>query len=400
MTMKVRIIGDEDNFEGLTAQLFSISQTGPLPLTPLVAAAIFEDGEVVFDVTPFDLFAVRIKDEKRTYMRSGVCTLEMGHVDEDGTFTIGFVVQRVEQISLGTNLNEFTPDVPFTQQDLTVTSVGLSIVGSQIHSTGTGRYDAGFYGIHDIVFDYDFELEPRQSPFDMSAVKVKTLNTAVTGANNGFFGWLANLVVMIVASFNNGEIGKQARRAIQNEIDAAVDNTFNEMGATEGATASVQRCRINPAGITIDAWGAIPATQISCPSFLTSGSVLVRPLKQLRKMRAMRDKALRGTQRGEAYIQTIKSMSPEMVRLLILSPSLLKQADKLIRSGLADFDEADPAKGVMSKETAKNAMKFLDQLGRKASPVLRTIASNIQNDIDDFVGKPVGEVLQPQHRKR
>ncbi len=395
MTTTIAIIGDAGGFEGLAAELYDTSSSPPFLPPPLIAAGKLSGGLTTFTPGPPATFAIRLRDDSRTFLRTGVVDAGVGTFDENGNFTTGYLVERLAPVTFDSGeLNDMLPDTPFTEDELTVNAIGLQVVGTYLRASGIGVYDAGFWGRHDVTFEYDFDLVPVRTAHDAERlVNVETREVTVVGANPGFFGWIQNLVVMIVAAFNTGTIGRSVENTIQARIDQTVEDTFAEHDA-EAATGAVQSVTIGVDGIEVEAWGALPSTEISCPASLTAGSVRRRPESQLGRLRIIRSRILSGTPRGDAWVQLFEANSPELVMLLVRRPSLLKRADAVVTQVLDDLDEKSPEASVMSKRTVRLLDEALEALMEIGSVRLRVLARQTRPEIAAMAGKPVRATLE------
>ena len=397
MTTTIAIIGDAGGFEGLAAELYDTSSSPPFLPPPLIAAGKLSGGQTTFTPGPPAAFAIRLRDDSRTFLRTGTVDAGVGTFDENGNLVTGYLVERLAPIAFDAGeLNDMLPDTPFTEDELTVNAIGLQAVGTFLRASGVGVYDAGFWGRHDVTFEYDFDLVPVDTAHDAERlVDVETREVTVVGANPGLFGWIQNFVVMIVAAFNTGTIGRSVENTIQARIDQTVEDTFADHDA-EAATGAVQSVTIGVNGIEVEAWGALPSTEISCPASLTSGSVRRRPESQLGRLRTVRSRVLSGTPRGDAWGQLFKANSPEVVMLLVRRPSLMKKADAVIARVLEDLDDKLPESSVLSERTARLIDEALEALMEVGSVRLRALARQTRPDIAALAGKPVRATLEKE----
>lgn len=396
--MSTEIVFSTRDFDGLTAELYDTSFS-PFLFAPDATDTI-SNGRATFNISPPNPFAVRVANGG-AFLRTGFLPLDVGEVDSNGDFSASFLVMRITDpadttltlATLGAGIS-----LPISEGAMTVTSLALATAVTNgtrhLRATGAGTYAAGFLGNIPFTYTYDFSLSPVSNALSSRVIDVDTVATTVTGSSGGLLGWLVNAIVNLIGVLFNGKISDQIEESVQEQVNTAVDNAFASAGAPDEAFATVRSVTVNPANVVIDPWVSIPMSALDCASLISSGSVKVRDAAELRKLRLMRDKALRGTPQGEAYIALLQQHSAELLRLLAARPRLLKEVDALVKEGLADFDDEAPGKGRMSKGTAKRATAVLQVIAESGSPALRRTAELALQDMEQFVGRPVGEVLE------
>ena len=399
--MAMEFVFSSSDYDGMTAELYNATVVFPFPIP--VAFATVSNGRVSFAVSAFNDFALRVQDGT-TFLRSGVQELSLGEVDSNGDFSITYLVMRLTDpadtvISTATLAGGIS--LPISQDGLTVSTMTLSTVGGNMRATGSASYSAGILGTIPVNYTYDFSLEPVTSALSSRLINVETVNTSVTGAVGGLLGWIVNIIVSIIALIFKGRIADSSEDEVQNQVDEAVENQFASSGAPDGTMATLRSVSVSGGNITIEPFVLVPLAALGCPFMISSGSIKVRDRRQLRKLRAMRDRALSRSPQGEAYIALLRQHAPELVRLLAANPRLLKQADALIRRGLEEFDEEAPEKGVLSKESATAAKELMKALAsdKNASRDLRQTIERTLPDVDEFTGRPVREVLESSNEK-
>ena len=395
--MSTNITFTTSDFDGLTAEIYDASFS-PFMMGPDATTTI-NNGRASFNINPPNPFAVRVTDG-RAFLRTGFLTQAVGDVDANGDFGASFLVMHLTDpadttITLATLAAGIS--VPITEGALTVTSLALATAVSggvrNLRATGAGTYAAGFLGNIPVAYTYNFRLSPIGSALSSRVIDVDTVSTTVTGASGGLLGWIVNAIVSLIGILFNGTISDQIEASVQAQVNTAVDNAFASAGAPSEAFATVRTVTVNPANVVIDPWVSIPLSALDCASLISSGSVKVRDPKQVRKLRAMRDKALRGTPQGEVYVDLLRQHSPELLRILAANPRLLKGVDEVVKRGLAEYDEEAPGKGQLTGETAKMGLALMGDVAELSSPELRQTLEMAMKDVDQFVKQPVSKVL-------
>ena len=396
--MSTNITFTTSDFDGLTAEMYDASFS-PFLMGPDATATI-SNGRASFNINPPNPFAVRVTDG-RAFLRTGFLTQAVGEIDANGDFGASFLAMHLTDpadttITLATLAAGIS--VPITEGALTVTSLALATAVRSgvrnLRATGAGTYAAGFLGNIPIAYTYDFKLSPIGSALSSRVIDVDTVSTTVTGTSGGLLGWIVNAVVSLIGILFNGTISDQIEASVQEQVNTAVDDSFASAGAPPEAFATVRSVTVNPANVVIDPWVSIPLSALDCASLISSGSVRVRDPQQLRKLRAMRDNALRGAPQGEVYIELLRQHSPELLRILAANPRLLKRVDELVKRGLSEYDESAPGKGQLSGETAKMGLALMGDVAELSSPELRRTLELAQEDVQQFVGRPVSAVLE------
>jgi hypothetical protein len=334
-------------------------------------------------------------DGNRTFLRTGFQAHDIGEIS-GSDFSASILVMHITDANDTTIMIADLEDsiaLPISEEELTVNTLNLSSAGGNLQANGSGTYDAGIAGNIAVNYTYDFSLDPVTSALSSRVVDVETVSTSVTGAQGGLLGWLINGIVNLITLLFKGTIAARIEDSVQAQVDAAVAAAFAAAGAPDEAMATVRSVTINTDSVVIDPWVSIPLAAIDCGALLSSGSIKIRDRKQLRKMRRMRDRVLRYTPQGHVYIKLLKRHSPELVRILARRPRLLKQVDRLVKQGLAEFSEERPEDGVLTAETAKMGKELMQQLAKEASPNLRRTIEMTLPDVDQFVNTPVRKVL-------
>jgi hypothetical protein len=392
--MSVTISFSTDLFDGLTAELYDTAFS-PFSFAPDATDTV-NNGRATFNLTPPNPFALRIADSGTGVARSGFLTLDAGEVDAAGDFNITFLVMRITDPA-DTTINPTTLTAgitPLTEGALTVTTLVVAPAPPNLRATGTGTYNAGILGNIPITFTYDFSLSPVGHALSSRVIDVDTVSTTVTGTSGGLLGFLVNAIVNLIGVLFNGTIADQIEDAVQEEVDQAVADAFAAANAPPEAFATLRSVVVNATSVVIDPFVLIPLSALDCGALVSSGSVQIRDAGQLRKLRMMRDTVLRGTPQGEAYIALFRQHSPEVIRILAMNPRLLKQVDLLVEQGLTEYSEEAPGKGHLSPGTAKLGKEVLQKIAEAGSLQLRRTIEMALEDVDQFVERPVSDVLE------
>ena len=392
MTTTINFFSSE--FDGMTAELHSPT----MPLLPIAVTTISGGAATFNNVLP--LFAVRIRDGGDTVLRTGVQTQAVGETDNNGNFSASFLVMRITDTD-DTNIPlsdlESNISLPMVEDEVSVNTLTLATVGSDVRASGSGSYDAGIFGDIPFTYTYDFDLDPVTSALSSRVISVESMNTSVTGSQGGLLGWLVNLLVNFMTWVFSAKIEEQIETIVQDRVDQAVADAFQD--APDGSMATLLSVNETGGQVVIEPVVSIPLANLDCVSLITNGSVKVRPLAQLRRLRLMRDKVLRNSPQGRAYIELFKRHSPELIHLLTRRPKLLKRVDRLIERGLKEFSDENPQEGKLSAETAQLAIRVMQALAREGSPQLRRTLELAIPDVKTFVGRPVRVVLEENQKQ-
>jgi hypothetical protein len=392
--MTMEFILTSSAYDGMIVELHDALFPFPIPM----GIGVISNGSITFNVNPFISFALRIQDGT-TVLRSGVQPLTIGEVDASGDFSVTYLVMHITDPNdtvFSTGDLAAGMSLPIVESGLTVSTLNLATSGGNLVASGTGSYDAGILGNIPINYTYTFTMEPNITATSSRLLNVVTVSSSVTGAAGGLFGWLVNAIVGFLTIMFHGTIADRIESTVQAQVDDEIEAQMSASGAPSEAQATLQSVTISSGDVTVDPLVMIPLSAISCPFFLTSGSIRMRDRGQLRKLRAMRDNALKGMPQGDAYIAILQRHGPELVRLFSKNPELLKMADALIKRGLEDFQEDAPEKGVLSKESARAAQELFRTLAKQegCSRELRATIERSLPEIEDFIDKPVSRVLK------
>lgn len=391
--MTMEFVLSSSDYNGMSAALYNAANPFGIP----VAAGSINNQRVTFNVPAFNNFALRVADSN-TVLRSGIQQLSIGSVDASGDFSVTYLVLRITDPAdtvIPTGSLAASMSLPIVEGDLTISTMTLTTVGGNLRASGAATYRAGILGNIPVNYTYDFSLAPVTAPLSSRLLNVVTVSSTVTGAAAGLFGWLVNAIVNLLTFIFQGTIADRIESTVQARVDAQIAAQMSTSGAPATAQATLRSVTMSGGNVTIEPFVMLPLSAISCPAQLSRGSIALRDRGQVRKMHAMRERALKGTPQGEAYSMLLRQHAPELVQLLAADAKLLRQVDALIKRGLEDFDESAPEKGALSKESARAATELLRALAAQehCSPALRAVIERTLPEVEQFVGRPVRAVL-------
>jgi hypothetical protein len=363
------------------------------------------DYKAIFDIDSIPVFAIRMSTARSVFLRSGIRGLDSGTVDETtGDFTSAYIVIGPRVVERAPDLlNDLLPDLPITTNDdhgnteLRVNTLNLSINNSLLNVAGKATYLQIPLG-GDVRFSYSFRLKPYLDVLNTDRIlDVETIEADVRSAAGGPLGFLINIFSDFLIWVFKRYIIDSIENSIQEEMDTAIREMLADEGAVEGATASVLSVVIDESnGIVVRAYAAVDG-RTTCAGVPTSGSIRARSKDQLQRLRAMREKVMKNTPRGEAYLRMLRRHNAELVYLLTTHPDLLKQMDLVIDTGLKDFTLARPDEGVMSMTTAREAIQLLRMVTEVASSDLSVLLRGLIPEIKELVGTPVSGIFLKRH---
>ena len=401
MTMRFRFFTED--LDGADVQLYAMAPLimgAEVPV--LVGTQTISNGVATFSTTPLASFAVRVRESSDILARTGRVDLSTGTMDSStGEFVAAYFLlpTNAPVVITPAQLGGLVPSLPQTSTDedgaplFRLDSLTLTITGNTITATGAGEHLQTWIG-GAVTFTYLFRLVPNTGLLSVDRlVDVETVSSVVRSANGGLLGFLINVVGDILLWILRDKVAKQIEASIQAAVDEAVEAELDAAGAGAGITVTVRSLVTNTTtGITVNPLAMINAASV-CPSGFSSGSIRLRAVAQIRALAAMRDRVLRGSPRGELYLEMFRKHRAELTWLLVRHPELLKQADTTVARGLRDFSPRAPEKGVMSEATAREAVQLLEMTASLASPELAALAASLIDEVRTFVGKSVAEVL-------
>ncbi len=388
--MTMEFVLSNSDYNGMSAALYNATTPFAIP----VAVGSVNNQRVTFSVPAFNNFALRLADSN-TVLRSGVQQLSIGSVDASGDFSVTYLVLRPASPVISAASLAASMALPIVDGDLTLNTMALATVGGNLRASGTATYRAGLLGNIPFNFTYDFSLAPVTAVLSSRLLNVVTINVSITLAVGGLFGWLINAIISLLTAMFQGRIADRIEGTVQARVDAEINSQMSSSGVPATAQATLRSVTMSGGNVTVEPFVMLPLSAIGCPAQLSSGSIALRDRGQVRKMHAMRERALKGAPQGEAYIMLLRQHAPELVQLLAADPKLLSQVDALVKRGLEDFDESAPERGVLSKESARAATELLRSLmaQERCSPALRATIERTLPEIEQFVDRPVRVVL-------
>ncbi len=348
---------------------------------------------VVPTVTAPGEFAFRVDRPSGVIWRSGPLLLQGATTD---TY---FIVDAGTTTMTAAQLAARLPTLPIASGAASITSLTLSIGNGSIIATGSGTYGTPF-GPIPIAFTYVFTLEPVIDPADYRfvggvppAVDVRTISLAVTGTAGGPLGFLVNFFAGVLFSLVAGTVRSSIEATVQASVDRAVASALSSAGGPAGTIPTVETITIaTETGVSLKAWGGF-SLERGCASNPSGGSVRVRPAEDLQRLRTIRDRLLRLSPRGVAYIETFEQFNGELLKLFLEHEDVLRLADAVVAGALGDLPRDDPGSGRLSQATAESVVSFLDALAERGSAELKLTVTAVREEVGDFTRRPVGQVL-------
>jgi hypothetical protein len=348
------------------------------------------------DILQTDDFFVDTDDSDAPQL--GMLVTTTGAMQESGvmSFTIEELRERLPQPPLVFALSTSYPNL------MELTELELNIIGSVLEVKGEGKAishpapyaddvdpDDG-----DVVFPFDytyrFTLSPYRSIHQPTRLFTITPETAyIEPTATGFWGGVVNFLVSFLLGFFRDNIRSTLESAVQSSLDASLA-TWLLTG--EARTVTLAEVKTNPDGVTVDglAWVRVVDTCACAPS---SGSIRLRPPKQMRQLRLIEMRVLRGTVQGEAYLALLRRYNRELIELFITQPELLRSLDVAIARLLQDFKGGDLRKGKVSPPTSDALFQLGEMIARIASPELRAVVTGLLKDAKAIVGQPIDTML-------
>jgi hypothetical protein len=180
---------------------------------------------------------------------------------------------------------------------------------------------------------------------------------------------------------------------VQGAVENAVANALAAKSAPDGTVASVETLGISPTtGLTLHPWASF-SLEKACGLTPSGGCTSLRSAEQLTHLRAIRDRLLRCSPQGVAYIELFELFSPELVRTLLADENLLRSVDRIVSRVLEEFPYDRPGEGRLYPEVAKDVMRAMDRVRENASAELSLTLAAPREDVPRFVGRPAAEVL-------
>ena len=388
--INIYFIGNPDGFtlNGMTATLstFNFNST----LHPIPQDKLIENNQCSFNAQLLDVIRLSVMSGNGMVFRSSnIRNIIDPNADN------GFVIFRANPVVFtAAQLAASLPVLPIVKGDITISTIGLALRRGFIRATGTGS-QAALFGPINFAFTYDFNLIPVTNVARLDLlVDVKSVAVNITGTNRGLLGAIANLLVSAVTAIFNGTVANMFRTTVQSAVDAAVNAQINPESEHDGTTVTVETVSITSAAMTIQAYGGISLNEL-CATNITSGSIKLRPLEQVQHLRKIRNELLNKNAYGKIYTDLFYKHNRELMRLLINSPALLKQADKAVAGALKDFGEKSINQGVLSKSTADavlKAFKLIDSM--KASVELKNTLVALEQDVKTLINVKAGDLLK------
>lgn len=347
--------------------------------------------------------AFLLRDGRDIIGRSGLLGPEALVADETGEISLSYFLKEMDEPTVISpeRLEGLRPQLPMVLSDdggediFRMDELDIEVVEDFISASGKGEYLKS--GASDLEFTYEFRLLPNWGLLTVDRIlEVETVSSKVKSVRRGF-GRATNFIINLILWILRNRLSEHFREAVQEMIDEEVEEQLaREMADLEEGvdlTVTVRHVTINEdQGIVVWPVGLVNLASI-CPSNL-SFKAKRRPSSQTRTLKAMRDRGLRGSPLGERYLGLFERHRVELTRLFMTSPELLEQFDSALERGLKDFSPKAPEKGVMSRETAREATRLLNMVSEAGSSDLRAVARDLVKEVEGLVGVPIERALR------
>jgi hypothetical protein len=293
--------------------------------------------------------------------------------------------------------------VPTTTGNFTMTSATVSVVdATRLQVTGTGDYRRALRGFTlftiRINFQVTFSIEPSNDPFDLNDfLLVRILDTHITSASGGTFGFLVNPIGTLIFGALTGSITAQIVPTLQRQVNQAVQHILASNNPPADLVITIDSVSLDPSAQTalLTVWAALPESDL-CSSGPSGGASLrQRDQQQLAQLRQIRDELLVGSPEGEAYVETLRELNLEILPRLLEDRSLRELVDETVAAVLHDLPVNDLANATLTPQTGALVHRVLDYLHEKAGGEVAVTAAALKDRVDRFVGTPVRTVLHP-----
>jgi len=313
--------------------------------------------------------AIVLKNGGKTYARSN--SIDLSQFSQSGANQI--YVTPVEKVLTLTELQEFVPATPFTQENLKVTSADLSLSGGNLKVSGKAESDGWWFFDFTLEFEYIFSLQPVKNPVwlldDVQLLLVKTEDFKLTGK-----GILQDVFLV----FAKGTIRKKFEEQLQSELNAAVDE---QLSVLPDSSATISTVTVGSNSVTLKTY--LVGTQPLC-AFLTSPpastGLKARTKAEVNKMHAIRDTVLKPTVKGQAYVAALDKHRLEISRLVSGSP----EAARIFHTALGAFlaeNARTRSNPTLSEKSIAAARTAIAEIRPLASPALRASLDQLERDL-------------------
>jgi hypothetical protein len=327
--------------------------------------------------------AIVLERSGSVYGRSN--SLPLSRFDEAAENDI-YVTPLSETVSLS-ELTSYVPPTPFTEDNITVTSVNVDLRPPNLVLSGHATSDGWWFFDLTIDFEYVCALVPVTNPiwFDDDSAKyvsIEQVDFKVDGKN------LLQDIILLIGS---GAIRTKLEDRLVTDLNADVRQRLSALG---DAAATVSDVTITSGAVTIDITVVSPDSL--CPlamSMQSPAAMRTRSRAEIHRMRRIRDQVLPGTARGPAYAEMLSRHRTELTRLLGTRPdvattfyaALDRVAAELGRRGLAELS--------VSAESVDAVRRTLDALLPHASPSLRSDLLAVRERLEGTRGVSARELL-------
>lgn len=362
-------------YDGFPANASELSGEAPPFATTTVAA----NRQVSVSAGERPSIALVLKRDGFVYARSN--SFDLADLDEDAV--TGVHIALLQDTFSQDELSSFVPDVPFSEDGVTVTSAKLSVAPPHLVIEGTAKTDVALGFTLD--FKYTFDLVRTTRPLwlagsDDAFVTVREVDFEVGGA-----GVLQDVLLALfkgtVRRKFEGMLNAKLNEAIRELLPAGVKGTLwaaavgtdpKQVDAGAGVTVTVVKTEVR---ITLYVWSWEPLCPFeSSVARSTRGRTgkhtRTRSRTELDQLRDVRARLLAPTTRGQAHLRVYKEHLAEIGKLLRTVPT----AAGAFEGAVARFVQDNPpgtSDPRLSPEGGELARELANALLPHASPGLR-----------------------------
>lgn len=362
---------------------------------------VLQQSDVTFNVDLLPSMGVTLNRQGNFYARTGL--VDPSHFsDDDGVPATAYVVQENRRRFTPQQVADFAPTetisisggFPAPINALMLPPPTLQIAGPNLMASGHVAVVVWGNNTLSVGYNYTFSLTGTAHPLDPDQILgVKSLGLDFYDVAGN---WWLNLLLDILQGILEREISRSMETTIKNILHEEISTQLAQENVPEETVITVEKIEITPTGVIFYATGTVNLQYI-CPSSVNtqtvSGRAAFRDANQIQQMHHIRDRLLKGTPRGEAYMTTFKRHSPELVRILIKHPKLMKDVDKMVEAILRDFG-GDVEQGQLSEETAKRVIDLGNRVKENASLRLRAAIEVLTPEVYEYTQRVPRNVLQ------
>ena len=345
----------------------------PAAIRPLQTVTINADNEANFTISRRENFGLTLTDSSGTlYARSNGRSMTTEEVSE----TISYYVLSLPQVIGADDIEDMLPEVPFTEGNITVDTLEVTLHSGFIRAAGTARYVSGIIRLT-ITFTYEFSLERVTRPYWLptsttAIVEVETEKIKVKGAN---------FLQSIILFFFKGSFKRQFEDLIEEELTSTVNSSIASLGGN--AKPTVEELDIDSDNVTmqINLW----MDENPCPGIMrpgeASGKRSMRKFSHLHKLRSLRNNVLFSTEKGKAIYDLFEDHRKELFVTMLNNDELAEKTDCAV-DGILEAAKKD-GEMILSQDTVANLHQVLDILTSEGSEEVKASAEKAKALLTD-----------------